>query len=99
MNAVKGKSLKAIGNDVSSCDMVSAEKLWVKEAQKEYLDDWRKRFRRLGPAINEEGIIVVGSGMKSWLIQNWNNNMYMLLLSNHKLTHLYLSHLHKIDHS
>lgn len=68
--------------------MVSTETLWVKEAKKEYLKDWRKRFRRLGPAINEEGIIVVGSRMKSWLIQNWKNNMYMLLPSDHRLTHL-----------
>ena len=68
MNAVKARSFKAIGNDVSNCDMVSAEKLWAKEAQKEYLDDWLKRFRRLGHAINEEGLIVVGSRMKYWPI-------------------------------
>lgn len=99
MAAVKARSLKAIGKDISSCDMIRAEKLWVKEAQIKYLGDWQKRFQRLGPAMNEEGIIFVGSRMKAWLRQNWNNDMYMLLPSNHNFTHLYLSHLHKIDHS
>lgn len=37
--------------------------------------------------------------MKSWLKQYWNMDMFTLLPSNHRFTHLYISHLHKIDHS
>ena len=99
MAVVKSKSFKAIGNNVNSCDMQDAEKLWVKEVQKKFSEDWQRRFERLGPAISKNGIITVCSRMQTWLRQNWNSDAYMLLPPTHRFTHLYISHLHAVDHS
>lgn len=99
MAAIKAKSFRAVARNVSSQDLQEAEKLWVKEVQREYSRDWPKRFERLGPAIDKDGIITVGNRMRSWLRQNWNNYTYMLLSPRHKFTYLYVSHLHQIDHS
>lgn len=95
----KAKSFKAAGNKVDTSSMRNAEKLWVKEAQKDISAEWQKRFERLGPAMNKDGIITVGSRMKSWLKQNWNSDTFMLLPAKHNFTLLYISHLHEIDHS
>ena len=37
--------------------------------------------------------------MQTWLRQNWNSDAYMLLPQTHRFTHLYISHLHAVDHS
>lgn len=37
--------------------------------------------------------------MRSWLRKNWNNDTYMILSPRHRFTHLYISHLHQIDHA
>ncbi|XP_076028384.1 uncharacterized protein LOC143017480 [Oratosquilla oratoria] len=97
--SIRSKSFRAIGNHVNSSDMQVAEKLWVREVQKEFSKNWQTRFSRLGPTINNEGIIIVGSRMKHWLKQNWNSEVYMLLPPTNRFTYLYLSHLHGIDHS
>ena len=93
MTVVKSKPFKAISNNVNSCDMQDTEKLWVKEVQKEFSEDWQMRFERLGPAISKDGIITVGSRMKTWLRQNWNSDAYMLLPPTHRFTHLYIYHI------
>lgn len=99
MAAIQSKSFRAIAKNVTSEDMQEAERLWVKEVQREYSRDWPKRFERLGPAIDKDGIITVGNRMRSWLRKNWNNDTYMLLSPRHRFTHLYVSHLHQIDHA
>lgn len=99
MAAIKAKSFRAIAKSITSQDMQEVEKLWVKEVQREYSRDWPKRFERLGLAINKDGIITVGNRMKSWLRKNWNNDTYMFLSPRHRFTHLYIFHLHQIDHA
>ena len=99
MAAIKARSFQAIAKNVSRQDMQEAEKPWVKEIQREYSRDWSKRFERLGPAIDKDGIIVVGNRIRSWLRKNWNNDTYMILFSRHRFTYLYVSYLHQIDHA
>jgi hypothetical protein len=41
-------------------DLVNAELEWIKVLQREITNDWRRNYQRLGPEMNEQGIIVVG---------------------------------------
>lgn len=79
--------------------MQKAEKCWIWEVQREFLPNWWIRFKRLGPVMNDEDMITVGSRMESWLKQNWNSDMYILLPANHPFTRLYISHVHNLDHA
>ena len=53
----------------------------------------------MGPSINSKGLIVVGQRMSKWLKDNWNQDSFILLLAGHKLTKLYIEHVHAIDHA
>lgn len=79
-------------------DFNDAERYWVKMVQQEFQEDWNKRFRRLGPSKDENGVIVVGERISNWLKDNWNQNGFILLSQNHQFTKLYITHLHYIDH-
>ena len=49
--------------------------------------------------MQDNGIIIVGSRIKSWLKKNWNRDEYILLPSQHAFTKLYIQYLHNRDHS
>lgn len=61
MAAIKAIFFRTIAKTITSQDMQEAERLWVKEVQREYSRDWPKRFERLGPAVDKDGIITVGN--------------------------------------
>ena len=67
--------------------------------QSDISEDWRVRYQRLGPMMNEEGIIMVGNRISKWLKTNWNRVGYILLPPNHPFTKLLILHLHNRDHS
>ena len=80
-------------------DLQLAENFWIKTVQSDISEDWRVRYQRLGPMMNEEGIIMVGNRISKWLKTNWNRVGYILLPPNHPFTKLLILHLHNRDHS
>lgn len=95
----KNKSFKAMFINPPAEMLKFAEKSWVKEVQKDIPPDWNTRYQRLGPSINDEGIIVVGERISKWLKDNWNCNSFTLLICKHPFSKLYIRHLHNIDHA
>ena len=65
----------------------------------EIIADWEKRYKRLGPKCNTEGIIIVGDRLSNWLKDNWNQSEFILLTSHHPFTKLYITFLHNEDHA
>lgn len=39
-----------------------------------------ERFKRLGPKLNENGIITVRARLSSWLKDEWNINEFIFIL-------------------
>ena len=94
------KTMIAIGKRLTAQQVIDSETLWVRQVQKNILSlDWRNRFRRLGPSINSNGLIVVGQRMSKWLKDNWNQDSFVLLPADHKFTRLYIEHVHALDHA
>ena len=75
-----------------------AERELVKFTQLE-IPDWKKKYRRLGPAMNDEDLIVVGTRMTKWLKSNWNPGLFILLPPKNRFTWLYAKHIHDEDHA
>ncbi|XP_043234175.1 uncharacterized protein LOC122387784 isoform X1 [Amphibalanus amphitrite] len=92
------RSLKSIGKPLTVEVLSKAEELWIRQAQRTILENWQVRFRRLGPSLTDDGIIIVGSRIAKWLKENWNRDCYTLLPSNHPLTHLIVRKIHCRDH-
>ena len=61
------------------------------------MTDWEVRFKRLGPKLND-GVITVGDRISKWLKENWNQESFILIPSNHPVTKLYILSLHKMNH-
>lgn len=99
LNAKKNKSLSAISVSPTVDDLVAAESWWVKRVQTTLHPDWENCYRRLGPALRKDGIIIVGERIPKWLKDNYNQNEYILLPSDHPFTRLYVKSTHEIDHS
>ena len=91
-------SLKDIGKPLTMDLLKRAETIWIKHAQRKIIADWQTRFKRLGPSLTSEGIIIVGSRISRWLKDNWNQESFILLPPNHALTILIIRKLHFRDH-
>ena len=98
LSVKENRSLKNVGKCLTTELITEAQTIWIKHAQKIVTDNWQVRFRRLGPELDNEGIIIVGSRIARWLKQNWNQDHYILLPHNHRFTHLYIQKLHIRDH-
>lgn len=48
--------------------------------------------------MNENGVILVGQRIANWLKDNWNQDRFVFLPTNHNFTKLYIQHIHNIDH-
>ena len=94
LSIVNTRSLKSIGKPLTVKLLAKAEELWIKHAQRIIFENWQTRFRRLGPSLTSDGIIIVGSRIATWLKENWNRDCYTLLPSNHPLTHLIIRKIH-----
>ena len=75
-----------------------AEVFWIKEAQLSIIDDFKTgKFRRLRPRMREDGIVVVG-GRVNWNEVSYNQRELPLLPANHRLSLLYVQHVHNRGH-
>ena len=66
-------------------DILTAEKFWLKEAQKD-LDIQSKRLKKLHPQHNEDDIIVVGGRIERWREATWNQQFFVLLPGKHRVS-------------
>ncbi|XP_043218664.1 uncharacterized protein LOC122379997 [Amphibalanus amphitrite] len=98
IRSAEDRSFKNIGQPLNAALLAKAEKLWIKHAQRQLLINWQNRFRRLGPSIDSEGILVVGNRISKWLRDNWNRHSFILLPVKHPLTDLIVQKLHNRDH-
>ena len=76
----------------------AAEVFWVKEAQLSIINDFKSgKFRRLRPRMREDGIVVVG-GRISRSELSYNQRELPLLPADHRLSLLYVRHVHNKGH-
>ena len=95
----KGKaSLKNALRIPNRQQVKDAEKLWVRDAQKN-LSDYIKpqTMKRLG-ATMVDGIYTVGARLETWTEHTYNNQNPALLSWKNKLAQLYTKYVHDISH-
>ncbi|XP_043192676.1 uncharacterized protein LOC122366428 [Amphibalanus amphitrite] len=96
----KQKTFGATLESPTAIELLEAEIHWVKHAQRELVTtDWENRYKRLGPSLNSDGLLVVGQRMKKWLKDDWNQELFILLPANHRFTELYIRYIHATDHA
>lgn len=99
LSAFKERSLKGVFKEPGGKLVKEAETLLIKVVQRSICDDWKIRYQRLGPEMNENGVILVGQRIANWLKDNWKQDRFVLLPTNHKFTKLYIQHIHNMDHA
>ena len=99
LNSKFMKSFKGVLIDPSADHISLAEREWIRTVQLDLGKDWRKKYARLGPELNDDGLISVGSRISHWLKDDWNQDSYILLTPSHTFTKLYIQHLHDKDHA
>ena len=77
-------------------DIEQAEKIWIVNAQLEIIQNvTQSRYSKLRPRV-EDGIVVVGGRTERWLeAATWNRSHFILLLKEHKPSHLIALHEHE----
>ena len=98
MRVGRDRSLKSIAKPLNVELISIAEEWWIKDAQKQFRENWKVRFQKLGPSITDSGIIVVGDRIAKWLKCNWNQDRFILLPAKHPLTILLMQKCHYRDH-
>ena len=93
------KSYKGVFRYPSVKSVSRAELAWVREAQSSFSSDWRSRFRRLGPSLNADNVIIVGQRISNWLKFHYDKTGYVLLPVNHNFTKLLVASFHKTSHA
>ena len=91
-------SLFSVGKELVPNDISNAETYWIREVQSIYSDkDVANKFRRLGAKKRNDGIIVVGARMESWMKSCYKEDM-VLLPYEHKFSKLYVESVHYKTH-
>ena len=85
-------------SDLSSRDIEEAHHYWVMYVQKEFTDNWRTRFKRLGASMDDDGIIAVGNRISNWLKENWDRSYLILLPNKSEFSKLVVSSIHSSNH-
>ncbi|XP_068209204.1 uncharacterized protein [Palaemon carinicauda] len=80
-------------------EISQAEMLWVREIQSRLGKDWESRYRRLGPSVNKDGLIVIGQRIPRWLKNNYDQDEFLLLSPDHEFVKLYVKTMHRQFHS
>ena len=93
------KSFKGTLINPSANDVILAEREWIRNVQLSLGSDWKRKYARLGPELNIDGLITVGSRINHWLKDDWNKSEYLLLTYNHPFTKLYIQSLYDKDHA
>ena len=92
-------SLKNLAQPPSVECLEAAETYWVKEAQRTLKDDIKKgKYQRLRPTTREDGVVVVGARAEDWLEISYNHQQLPLLPPQHRLSLLYVEHVHQQGH-
>ena len=91
------KSLIAISYKPTPALIQEAELYLIKKEQISLGADWEMKYKRLGPSM-ENGVILVGERIATWLRENWNQNKFILMPNDSKLMKLYIQNLHCVDH-
>ncbi|XP_071525744.1 uncharacterized protein [Panulirus ornatus] len=99
MQALRLKSFDKILLSPTVEDLANAEMLWVKDVQSKFDSDWRTKYCRLGPSVNESGLVVVGQRIPKWLKNNYDQTGFILLSPDHEFTKLYVKSIHDLDHA
>ena len=99
LNIISMKSFTAAFIDPSANNLILAEREWIRSVQSSMGDDWKVKYARLGPELNNEGLIIVGTRINHWLKNDWNKHEYLLLTRKHPFTKLYIQSLHYKDHA
>lgn len=97
--AASSRSILSLRQEPETKDIHDAEVYWIKLVQRGIGKDWQTRYRRLGPTMNNEGIVLVGSRISKWQKENWNRDEFILLLLGHPFTKLLITNLHYSDHT
>ncbi|XP_033096283.1 uncharacterized protein LOC117100609 [Anneissia japonica] len=99
------KRLSSVADEITAEDLKRAEIFWVKESQKTMVKllkedraQFDKRYARLGPRIREDGVIVVGTRIKSHVHFSYNKEEVPLLPYDHNFTKLYAKSIHDRAH-
>ncbi|XP_056010774.1 uncharacterized protein LOC130051848 [Ostrea edulis] len=77
LSIFKWKTFKGICDKITMETLIEAEMSWVKHAQKDLPKDWMKKFQRLGPFLNQDGVVCVGQRMAEWIKQSWNQREFV----------------------
>ncbi|XP_068236892.1 uncharacterized protein [Palaemon carinicauda] len=99
LKAFKFKSFKGIFQTPNIDEISQAEMMWVREIQSRLGKDWESRYRRLGPSVNKDGLIVVGQRIPRWLKNNYDQDGFVLLSPDHEFVKLYVKTIHRQFHS
>ena len=93
------RTFKTINNMINRDAINLAEGYWIHTIQLMLGDKWEDRYKRLGPMLNEDGVIVVGKRMSEWFKTSWNQDFFILLPPKAECTKLYIKSVHDEDHS
>lgn len=99
LSIVHWRTFRGICDKINSETSVEAETWWVKFAQRELPEDCMKKFQRLRPFINQDGIVCVGQRMAEWIKQSWNQREFFLLPRKGRFTELVVRSVHCEDHA
>ena len=61
--------------------------------------EWEKKYQRLSPQRNSDGLITVGKRLSEWFGLSWNQNELILLQYEHRYTYVHVLMIHCMDHS
>ena len=76
-------------NALTSAEYIQkAEKCWIKQEQQAITGQWKTDLKTLGPRLNKDGIIVVGSRLND-AAKQWGNSLPMYLPRESKYGRLY----------
>ena len=77
LNAAKEHSILKLRESPLAKERENAVLFWIKELQKPLMDNFEKTFCKLGPSLDSQGIIIVGSRISNWIKDNWNANCFI----------------------
>ena len=64
----------------------------------EIIEDWKNRFKRLGPVMGDDGTLTAGDRISSWLKGNWDKDHLTLLPTDSPFTKLVIRSIHDVNH-
>ena len=72
-----------------------AEQLWIKDAQRNMINELdHVKYKKLHPTV-QDGIIVVIGRTERWMEATWNKSFFILLPKEHRFSYLVALQEHK----